>query len=44
VLKVSVEEAQVARRILSRVEQYQTLAQRNPAVRKLKELLDLDLS
>ncbi len=44
VLKVSVEEVQAARRILSRVEQYQTLAQRNPAVRKLKELLDLDLS
>lgn len=44
VLNIVVEEVQTAHKILSRVEQYQTLEQRNPAIRKLKELLDLDLS
>lgn len=44
VLNVSVEEAQSTRKIYSRVEQYQLLEKRYPAVRKLKELLDLDLS
>ena len=43
-IKVIVEEAKATHKILSRVEQYQTIEQHNPAVRKLKELLDLDLS
>ena len=43
-ISVVVEEAKSAHKILSRVEQYQTIEQHNPAVRKLKELLDLDLS
>ena len=43
-LNVVIEEVQTARRIYSRVEQYQILEKRNPAVRKLKEALDLDLS
>ena len=43
-INVIIEEVKSARKILSRVEQYQTIEQHNPAVRKLKELLDLDLS
>lgn len=43
-LNVVVEEVQTPHRIYSRVEQYQALEKRNPAIRKLKELLDLDLS
>ena len=43
-IKVIVEEAKFTHKILSRVEQYQAIVQHNPAVRKLKELLDLDLS
>ena len=43
-MHVIVEEAKATHKILSRVEQYQTIEQHNPAVRKLKELLDLDLS
>ena len=43
-LSIVVEEAQVARKIYSRVEQYQILEKQNPTLRKLKELLDLDLS
>ena len=43
-IKVIVEEAKFTHKILSRVEQYQAIEQHNPAVRKLKELLDLDLS
>ena len=43
-LIIVVEEAQVARKIYSRVEQYQILEKQNPTLRKLKELLDLDLS
>ena len=43
-IKVIVEEAKATHKILSRVEQYQVIEQHNPAVRKLKELLDLDLS
>ena len=43
-MHIIVEEAKSTHRILSRVEQYQAIEQHNPAVRKLKELLDLDLS
>ena len=43
-VNVVVEEIQSTHRIYSRVEQYQLLEKRCPAVRKLKELLDLDLS
>ena len=43
-LSIVVEEVQTARKIYSRVEQYQILEKQNPALRKLKELLDLDLS
>ena len=42
--EVVVEEIQSSRKIYSRVEQYQLLEKRNPAIGKLKELLDLDLS
>ena len=44
VLDVVVEEVQSTRKIYSRVEQFQLLEKRNPAIGKLKELLDLDLS
>lgn len=43
-VEVVVEETQNAHRIYSRVEQYQILERRNPAVKKLKSVLDLDLS
>ena len=43
-LDVVVEEVQSTRKIYSRVEQFQLLEKRNPAIGKLKELLDLDLS
>ena len=43
-IHVVVEENTAAHKIYSRVEQYQILEKRNPALRKLKELLDLDLS
>lgn len=43
-LNIVLEETQTTHRIYSRVEQYQMLEQRNPVVRKLKEVLDLDLS
>ena len=43
-INIVIEEAKAAHRIYSRVEQYQILEKRNPALRKLKELLDLDLS
>lgn len=43
-LDIVVEETQATHRIFSRVEQYQILEKRNPAVQKLKEMLDLDLS
>ncbi len=42
-LKVVVEETQTAHRIYSRVEQFQILEQRNPAIKKLREALGLDL-
>ena len=43
-INVIIEEVKSAHKILSRVEQYQAIEQHNSAVRKLKELLDLDLS
>ena len=43
-IHVVVEENTAAHKIYSRVEQYQILEKRNPSLRKLKELLDLDLS
>ena len=43
-INIVIEETKAAHRIYSRVEQYQILEKRNPALRKLKELLDLDLS
>ena len=42
-MQIQIEENQAARRIYSRVEQYQLLEQRNPALKKLKELFELDL-
>lgn len=42
-MQIIVEETQQTHRILSRVEQYQALEQRNPILRKLKEELELDL-
>ena len=42
-MRIILEESQLTHRIYSRVEQYQMLEKRNPALRKLKELLDLDL-
>ena len=43
-VNIVVEETQTTQRIYSRVEQYQILEKRHPVHRKLKELLDLDLS
>ena len=43
-VNVVVEDAQSNRRIYSRVEQFQLLEKRNPALVKLKQALDLDLS
>lgn len=43
-INVVVEETKTVHHIYSRVEQFQILEQRNPALRKLKEALDLDLS
>lgn len=43
-LNVVLEESQTTHRIYSRVEQFQILEKRNPALKKLKEALDLDLS
>ena len=43
-INIVIEETKAAHRIYSRVEQYQILEKRNPALRELKELLDLDLS
>ena len=43
-VNIVVEETQTTQRIYSRVEQYQILEKRHPVLRKLKELLDLDLS
>ena len=42
-MQVVLEDTQATHRIYSRVEQYQILEQRNPILKKLKELLDLDL-
>lgn len=42
-LNVVVDEVESAHRIYSRIEQYQALEARNPALRKLKESLNLDL-
>ena len=43
-LEVVMEEVQSAHRIYSRVEQFQILEQRNPALLKLRDALSLDLS
>ena len=43
-LNVVVEETKIVHHIYSRVEQFQILEKRNPALKKLKEALDLDLS
>ena len=43
-IHIVVEENKTTHKIYSRVEQYLILEKRNPALRKLKELLDLDLS
>ena len=43
-INVVVEEKQTVHHIYSRVEQFQILEKRNPALKKLKEALDLDLS
>lgn len=42
-MRITIEEMITTHRIYSRVEQYQMLEQRNPALKLLKELLDLDL-
>ena len=42
-IQIVLEETLQTHRILSRVEQYQALEQRNPILRKLKESLELDL-
>ena len=42
-IQIVLEETLQTHRILSRVEQYQALEQRNPILRKLKETLELDL-
>ena len=43
-IHIVVEENKTTHKIYSRVEQYLILEKRNPALRKLKELLNLDLS
>ena len=43
-VKIVLEESVVIHHIYSRVEQFQILERRNPALRMLKESLDLDLS
>ena len=43
-MHVVLEESQTNKRIYSRVEQYQLLEERNPSLKKLKELMDLDLN
>ena len=42
-MQIVLEETQATHRIYSRVEQYQILEQRNPTLKRLKELFDLDL-
>ena len=42
-MQVVLEDTQATHRIYSRVEQYQILEQRNPTLKRLKELFDLDL-
>ena len=42
-MNIKLEENLTTHRIYSRVEQYQMLEKRNPVLKKLKELLDLDL-
>ena len=42
-IQINSEELQAAHRIYSRIEQFQILEQRNPALKRLKEALDLDL-
>ena len=42
-MQIQIEESQTAHRIYSRVEQYQILEQKNPTLKKLKELFELDL-
>ena len=42
-MRIILDETQTSHRIYSRVEQYQMLEKRNPSLKKLKELLDLDL-
>ena len=42
-IQILLEENQATHRIYSRVEQYQILEQRNPNLKKLKELFSLDL-
>ena len=42
-IQIQLEEVNKNHRIVSRIEQYQTMEQRNPSLKRLKELLDLDL-
>ena len=42
-IDIVLEATQTNQRIYSRVEQYQVLEQRNPSLKRLKELMDLDL-
>jgi DNA polymerase-3 subunit gamma/tau len=43
-IAVAIEETQSTHKIYSRVEQFQILEQRNPALQRMREALDLDLS
>ena len=43
-MHIVLEENQTNKRIYSRVEQYQLLEERNPSLKRLKELMDLDLT
>ena len=43
-IAVTIEETQSTHKIYSRVEQFQILEQRNPALQRMREALDLDLS
>ena len=42
-IQIQLEEVNKNHRIVSRIEQYQTMEQRNPSLKRLKELLELDL-
>lgn len=42
-IQIDLEEVNKSHRIVSRIEQYQMMEQQNPSLKRLKELLELDL-